>query len=256
MTILKAMAVAISMYSRIPVPRVEWEEKNMKYAMGFFPAVGVFIGAAELLAGSLILEYTTAGALLFAAVMTLIPAAVTGGIHLDGFADTVDALSSHKDRENRLAIMEDPHTGAFAVIGLCCYFLAAFALLSEIPGKEDPRRILILTALIFPVSRALSGIAAVSFPPAKKRGLLRTFQEKAQKGTVRLILAVWLLLGAAGMIFADWRQGCMMLALAGAVYVYYYGLCRRQFGGTTGDLAGYFLQLCELAMLAGAVLTG
>ena len=174
MTILKAMAVAISMYSRIPVPRVEWEEKNMKYAMGFFPAVGVFIGAAELLAGSLILEYTTAGALLFAAVMTLIPAAVTGGIHLDGFADTVDALSSHKDRESRLAIMEDPHTGAFAVIGLCCYFLAVFALLSEIPGKEDPRRILILTALIFPVSRALSGIAAVSFPPAKKRGLLRT----------------------------------------------------------------------------------
>lgn len=74
MTILKAMAVAISMYSRIPVPRVEWEEKNMKYAMGFFPAVGVFIGAAEFLAGSLILEYTTAGVLLFAAVMTLIPA--------------------------------------------------------------------------------------------------------------------------------------------------------------------------------------
>ena len=48
----------------------------------------------------------------------------------------------------------------------------------------------------------------------------------------------------------------MMLALAGAVYVYYYGLCRRQFGGTTGDLAGYFLQVCELATLAAIVLAG
>lgn len=91
--------------------------------MCFFPVVGVIIGALVFGAGQLILRYTECGKLFFAAVMTMIPVAVTGGIHLDGFADTIDAVSSYKDREKKLEILKDPHTGAFAVIGLCAYFL-------------------------------------------------------------------------------------------------------------------------------------
>ena len=47
-----------------------------------------------------------------------------------------------------------------------------------------------------------------------------------------------------------------MLAAAAVIFLYYYRLCKKQFGGTTGDLAGYFLQLCELGMLAALVLAG
>ena len=47
-----------------------------------------------------------------------------------------------------------------------------------------------------------------------------------------------------------------MLAAAAVIFLYYYRLCKKQFGGTTGDLAGYFLQLCELGMLAAFVLAG
>ena len=53
------------------------------------------------------------------------------GIHLDGYADTIDAISSYGDREKKLQILKDPHTGAFAVIGLCVYFTAVLALWSE-----------------------------------------------------------------------------------------------------------------------------
>ena len=172
MHLFRSLAIAISMYSKIPVPMVEWSEKNMKYAMCFFPVVGAVTGALQLLAGSLLLEHTSCGILFFAVVMTLIPAAVTGGIHLDGFADTVDALSSYGDREKKLQILKDPNTGAFAVIGLCAYFLASAALWSEADGGLLP-----VIACSYMLSRSLSGISVVSFPPAKNSGLLRTFED-------------------------------------------------------------------------------
>ena len=63
---------------------VDWNEKNMKYAMCFFPVAGVVTGALEYAAGYALLTWTDCGSLFFAAVMTLIPVLVTGGIHMDG----------------------------------------------------------------------------------------------------------------------------------------------------------------------------
>ena len=182
--------------------------------------------------------------------MTLIPVAVTGGIHLDGFADTVDALSSYGDREKKLQILKDPNTGAFAVIGLCAYFLADTALWSEADGELLP-----VIACSYMLSRSLSGISVVSFQAAKNSGLLRTFQDGAQKFRVRVVLILWACACAGIMLYLSWRQAVFMILAALLVFFYYYRMSKKQFGGTTGDLAGYFLQLCELAMLAGAVLS-
>ena len=166
-----SLAVALSMYSKIPVPTVDWNEKNMKYAMCFFPVAGVVTGALEYAAGYALLTWTDCGSLFFAAVMTMIPVLVTGGIHLDGYADTMDALSSYGDREKKLEILKDPHTGAFAVIWLCAYFLINAALWSEADLSVLPA-----AALMFPLSRSLSGISVVSFRAAKNSGLLRPFR--------------------------------------------------------------------------------
>ena len=116
-TLLESLDVAFSMYSAIPMPQIEWNERNMKYMMAFFPMVGVVQGAL-LLGFSLLAQALGLGFVLFAAVAALLPLFVTGGIHLDGFCDTVDALSSHQTREKKLEILKDPHTGAFAVMGL------------------------------------------------------------------------------------------------------------------------------------------
>ena len=80
MRFLGSLAVALSMYSKIPVPTVDWNEKNMKYAMCFFPVIGVVTGAVEYAAGYALLTWTDCGSFFFAAVMTLIPVLVTGGI--------------------------------------------------------------------------------------------------------------------------------------------------------------------------------
>ena len=250
MYLLRSLAIAISMYSKIPVPTVDWNEKNMKYAMCFFPVVGAVAGGLQLLIGYLLLKYTSCGNLFFAIAMALIPVIVSGGIHLDGFADTVDALSSYGDREKKLEILKDPNTGAFAVIGLCVYFLADTALWSEVTVELLP-----VIACTYMFSRSLSGISVVSFRAAKNSGLLRTFQDGAQKKRVRVVLIVWACVCGGIMLYLSWKTAVLVILAALFVFLYYYRMSRKQFGGTTGDLAGYFLQVCELAMLAGAVLS-
>ena len=106
MWLLNAMIIAIAMYSKIPMPRVDWNEKNMRYAMCFFPLVGVIIGVLEIVAGNLITIWKGEGTFFYAVVLTLIPVFITGGIHLDGFADTMDAKSSYGDREKKLEILK------------------------------------------------------------------------------------------------------------------------------------------------------
>mgnify|MGYP002569317442 CR=1 FL=1 len=123
MVVLETIGVAFAMFSALPVPRIDWNERNMRYAMVAFPLIGAVIGALWCVCGALPLPD-----MLRAAGFCLIPVAVTGGIHLDGYADTSDALSSYGDREKKLDILKDPHCGAFAVIRLCSYFTLYFAL--------------------------------------------------------------------------------------------------------------------------------
>ena len=245
MWLLNAMIIAIAMYSKIPMPRVDWNEKNMRYAMCFFPLVGVIIGVLEIVTGNLITVWKGEGTFFYAVVLTLIPVFITGGIHLDGFADTMDAKSSYGDREKKLEILKDPHTGAFAIISLCSYFLLCVGIFSEMRTER-----LFAAALVFVFSRSLSGISVVTFQAAKNSGLLRTFQDGAQKRNVRIVLIIWLLAAGVGFYLTAGLCGVVAAVVGLAVFFYYYQFSRKQFGGITGDLAGYFLQLCELFMLA------
>ena len=163
MIVLQTVAVAFAMFSAVPVPQFNWTEKNMRYAMCAFPLIGVVIGLLWFLCGVLPLPGAAR-----AAGFCLIPVWVTGGIHLDGYADTCDALSSYGDREKKLEILKDPHCGAFAVIRLCSYFLAYFALCTCVSFTPS---VGVLWVLALVLERALSGLAVASFPMAKNTGL-------------------------------------------------------------------------------------
>lgn len=246
----RSLIAAFSMYSRIPMPRVEWDEKTIKYVMCFFPAVGIALGAAAYFAAAA-MRALGAGTLLFSAVMTVIPIAVTGGIHMDGFMDTADALSSYGDREKKLEILKDPHLGAFSVIHAALYFILMLGLWSE-AGKAE-----VLAASIgFVLSRALSGLSVVLFPKAKSTGLAAMFSSAADKKRAAAALAVWAAAAAAAAVFLDPLRGAAMTAAAVLVLLIYRRISTKRFGGITGDLAGWFLQLCEAAMLAAAIIAG
>ena len=104
MTIVKSLACAFLMYSRIPMPQVEWKEENRRYSLAMFPFVGAVIGGLIIL-WTYLCGILHSGKWLYAAVCCVIPIAVTGGIHADGFCDVTDARSSYAPREKKLEIM-------------------------------------------------------------------------------------------------------------------------------------------------------
>ena len=235
--------IAFSMYSKIPVPQSEWTKENMRYVMCFLPIIGAVIGGLvygwALLASVLGIVGKTS---FYTAVMILIPVAVTGGIHLDGFLDTSDALSSWQTQEKRLEILKDSRAGAFAVLMGCCYFVLDFGIYSAL----DNRWLLQITCVNFVLSRALSGFAIVTFKMAKNTGLAATFSDGAQKKTVAVWMCVYMVVAAILMLWIHHVYGAVALVVAGLGFLYYRHMAYKNFGGITGDLAGWFLQVCEL----------
>ena len=240
---MKSLIIAFAMSSKFPMPRVDWEKKALSWALCWFPLVGLAVGAVLWLWLALA-GWLGFGAVFTAALALLLPIALSGGIHLDGYADTCDALSSYGDRTKKLEILKDPHCGAFAVIRLCSYFLAYFALCTCVSFTP---RVGVLWVLALVLERALSGLAVASFPMAKNTGLAHTFATAADKTVVRRVLAVLAAVLCVGMAaLGGWA---LVLAVL-AVLWRYHAVSRKQFGGITGDLAGWFLQKAELWMLA------
>ena len=242
----QSFTLATAMYSKLPVPRVEWGPDAMSHVFCFFPWIGLVVGALEFL-WFRVAAWLGLGNLLFGAVAALIPVAVTGGIHLDGFCDTCDALGSHQSRERKLEILKDSHTGAFALIGLGCYLVLDVALWAEVQPC-------LALALIPVVSRSLSGLCAVTMQNARGSGLLASFSEHAHLRRNRLVLALWLLGAALVLGWLPGWEGVAILAAALVALGCYRHMSQKEFGGITGDLEGWFLQICELLCLAAAVL--
>ncbi len=239
---LASLIVAFSMYSRLPMPEVQWTEKSMRYAMLFFPCIGLVIGGVELLC-FFALSQLGAGDSFRAAAMTALPILITGGIHLDGFIDTTDARRSYKSREEKLEILKDPHIGAFALIYGALYLLLFYGGLTEITREMLP-----CFALSFCLSRILSGISVLTFPKAKESGTLQAFAKTQNRRVLWGLLAELLLCGAL-LLWLSPVYGSLMLLAGLLCFLYYYRMSSNVFGGTTGDLAGYFLSLAELVML-------
>lgn len=235
--------MAFSMYSKIPMPRTEWKEENMRYVLCFFPWIGLVIGAAMY---ALWLVRARIGVFIpfevFALAGTVLPVILTGGIHLDGFLDTMDALHSYQSREKKLEILKDPHIGAFASISLACeMFLYAAALFFLLEEKQ-----MLMLGIGFFLSRTLSAFALVTVKSAKKDGLLYTFAGAAYKRTVLAVLSVWLFFAVAAAYLLYGLLGAICIMLSLIVFFYYEWMACRQFGGLTGDLAGWFVTVYEL----------
>ncbi|MFI3312850.1 MAG: adenosylcobinamide-GDP ribazoletransferase [Eubacteriales bacterium] len=249
---LNTIAVALSMYSAIPVPQVDWSPKNLRYAMIAFPLVGVLCGLSIFIWG-IVCEIIDFSGILTSIGIVLLPIIVTGGIHLDGFCDTTDALASHAPLEKKLEILKDSHTGAFAIIGVVCYLLAYVGAVSEL---EITGKTAVALTLIHVFSRCLSGFSVATFPPAKNSGLLYAFQDGAARTNVAVVLGTFLAILFAGFcVLFSW--GGLLIPVTGLVIF----LCYRTasihiFGGITGDLAGWFLCYGELFMVLALAVGG
>ena len=215
-------------------------------APAWFPAVGLLLGLM-LAFLDLALRALHLPVLLNSALLLATLAALTRALHLDGFMDTCDALLGGFDRERRLAILRDPHVGAFAVVGVVCLLLVKLAALTALPGGYRTGILILFPCL----SRAAMVLAMEWFPYARHEGLGTPFaSDDGRRPLAGLLLAA----AAAAALALTGLPGLALAALAAAVAWTVGAWATRLLGGVTGDIYGAVNEISEVAVLGLAVL--
>ena len=172
---------------------------------------------------------------------------LSGGLHLDGLADSADAwLGGFGDRERTLTIMKDPRSGPIAVVTLVLVLLLKFtAILALI---ESHHSIALLLAPLIGRS-AMLGLF-LSTPYVRAGGLGQALADHFPRGAARRVLLVS---GVACVLFAGW-SGLAAVVASMTCFLWLRQVMIRRLGGTTGDTAGALLELLEVVVLLAMVL--
>lgn len=244
---LNAFLTALQFLTRIRLSYGDNSPAAFQQSVDFFPLVGLLLGL--ILAGAwqalsyLVPASARAGLVLALAVF------LSGGLHLDGFIDSMDGLFSGRERERILAIMKDSHVGAHGVTAVVTLLVLKYSLLAALPpghlwlGSLPLSPLLVLMPVL---SRWAMVPALTCFPYARKEGLGTLFQ--AGRGrrslvTATLITALlgWLIMGPAGLVY---------LLLVALVSLGWCNWIRRLLGGLTGDTYGALAEITEVFILA------
>ncbi len=247
MKILRLLALSFSIYSKIPMPHFKNEDASG--SLIFFPLVGAVIGGLIVLI-NVGMIYAGIPAAVRIILTIFIPLAITGGFHADGFMDTEDALNSYAGTERKLGIMKDPHIGSFAVISLIKWMLVyAAAVTAVLLSSKCGMNVLIILGLVFVASRCLCGLTSIVFRKAKREGML--YEETKDKERLSVCaLTAFLITACALMLYMDLLCGAAVTAAFGVCTLRYRYIAYKEFGGVTGDTAGYFLTTSEIICTA------
>jgi adenosylcobinamide-GDP ribazoletransferase len=223
----------------IPVPlKHELSAEQLGKATAFFPLVGLVIGG--ILAGlnwvfSLFLPAPVVNILLIVSLVAL-----TGAMHLDGFADTCDGMAGHKPVEERWKVMHDSRTGAFGVVGIALLLLTKYVALDNVPPG------LMTAALLFvPVAGRWAMVYAIfAFKYARPQGLGLAYKNATRWPQFIIATILTLTIAAALYPLFAWAG---FLVFAGILIVttilgFYF---RYKFAGQTGDTYGAINEVCE-----------
>ncbi|MCL2201805.1 MAG: adenosylcobinamide-GDP ribazoletransferase, partial [Oscillospiraceae bacterium] len=207
--VFKGLYMSFGMFCTIPLPGF-WDNKAAKYMMPWFPLVGAVIGllwwlSAELL--DFLGWHFWLPMPMLAGLLMLVPFLFAGFIHLDGFMDTCDAALSRRGIEDKLRILKDPGTGAFAVIMLAILFILLYgSALSALEYGVNFTPLIVVPI----VSRSFSALSMLCITPMSPDGYAATFRPEVSAVhrvvtvfTTALAFALsWLIAGWPGLIVA------------------------------------------------------
>ena len=230
------------------MPKIEWKDENRRYALGFFPLMGVIIGGILIL-WRIICGHLCIGQSLFSAAAAAFPVLISGGIHMDGFCDVTDAIHSYGDKNRRLEIMSDPHTGAFALIYTVIYFILQYGLFTQIFTVREA----MAAALGYVFSRVFSAFSVILLKKAKENSSLGFFSKAAHKRITLIMELAYLAVFLPILLFISPVRGMAAAALLPVLFFLFRNYSYRSFGGITGDLCGWYLQVTELVYLTAMV---
>lgn len=246
---IRGFLLALQFFTSVPVRKnLPIGRSETIWMFTLYPVVGALIGGVSWSAAALAAGPGGTGPFLTAFILVLLFAVLTGGLHLDGWADTGDAYFSYRDRYKRLEIMGDPRIGAFGTMALLFLIIGKLAVLTEWIGREGMVPAVILFVPF--AARAALAIYFASSPQAKPSGLFVFFKEKLEGFPIGILAAF--LLVAGGLAVAAWSGSLLFPSVAvasvlGAV-LFFRRWTIKNFGGATGDLAGAFVEGCELLL--------
>jgi adenosylcobinamide-GDP ribazoletransferase len=237
---LRGLRLATQFLTRVPVPAVQnFTADELSRSSAWFPLVGLVIGVVVAVIVYALSSHSTflAGAL---GLLTWVW--MTGALHLDGLADLTDALAaSHRDPQRFLAVLADPHVGAFGVVSIVMALILKVAALSQLPSGAW------IALPLIPAWARLGPLAWSRWLKPLKPGHGERF---AWHLNITWIVVWTVVLVAASAIFAP------ILCLAPLVIAAWGGWLHWRLGGTTGDCLGAGVEVTELVLLYALAVFG
>ncbi|WP_207282586.1 adenosylcobinamide-GDP ribazoletransferase [Pseudomonas sp. FW300-N2F2] len=237
--------IALQFLSSLPVrlPGMP-EPAQLGRSLLFYPLVGLVFGGLLWTLDGLLLGTPL---LLHAALVLMAWVLLSGGLHLDGLADSADAwLGGFGDRERTLLIMKDPRSGPIAVVTLVVVLLLKWtALVALIEQEQD------LALLIVPMfgRGALLGLFLTT-PYVRAGGLGQALADHLPRRSGWQVLSAC----ALGCLLLLGWAGLWTLVVAALVFIGLRRMMLRRLQGCTGDTAGALLELLETAVLVALAL--
>jgi len=243
---MTSFLLSLQFLTIIPVRIRNFEERKMTRAAVFFPVVGSILGIFLTFIYEACLKYGFSS-LASSTVCVVALIILTGGMHLDGLADTLDALGSSKDRQTMLAIMREPATGALGAVALVCVIISKIVFLSEIPREFVPAALIFMTTF----SRWSQVLIIACFPYARKDGKASIF---AKGRSPRLCAAATIFTILAAIVLRP-ALGLAVFCLAGCFSYFCAKTIDRMIGGYTGDTLGAVTETTETFILLCILIT-
>ncbi len=242
------LRLALGFLTRLPVRATDHGSAAVGRSLAWYPLAGALIGALlAAAAGLLALGFPAAPGVGAALVVTLW-VWLSGGLHLDGLADTADAAAAGGDRSRHLAIMKDPRSGPAGVVAVVLLLLTKYAALASLLEAGRAASALLIAPII---GRALVVAAFLTTPYVRAGGLGDALAHQHSRSTCQAALGLSLL----AILALGGTAGALSLLLAGACFGLWRRWNLRRLGGFTGDPAGALVETSEaLVLIAGATL--
>ncbi|MGW3888398.1 adenosylcobinamide-GDP ribazoletransferase [Micromonospora chokoriensis] len=251
--LLAGARLAVTTFTTVPVRAGRIDRPVAGTAMALAPAVGALLGA--LLAGVLLLSGAFAPPLVAAGVTVGAAALLTRGLHLDGLADTVDALGSYRRGAAALEIMKKPDVGPFGVVALVVVLLVQAAALADLAGRSWPACV---AAVVTATAAGRFGVTVAcrrGVPAARPDGLGALVAGTVGPVALAVGAVAVALLAVPAVPGRPW-QGPLAVVAALAVAALLLTHVVRRLGGITGDVLGATVEVVTTLVYLGLVLSG
>lgn len=231
--------IALQFLTRLPVTLAGMPTpEQVGRSLLFYPLVGLLIGLLLLAAQQLLGD---SAVLLQAALLLTLWVGISGGLHLDGLADSADAwVGGFGDKQRTLAIMKDPRSGPIAVVVLVLLLLLKFAALVALLESGSG----LLLVLVPWLARGLLPLLFMTTPYVRAGGLGQALAEHLPRRLLPWVLAA----NALAMLLFGW-PALLALLVYGVVFLWLRAMMLKRLDGTTGDTAGALLEIAECAVL-------